>query len=40
MTGWKLALNIGIGIVIGRFDHPNIGTLDIAIRPESVVLYS
>ena len=36
MTGWKLALNIGIGI--GRFDHANIATSDIGITPESVVL--
>jgi len=35
MTGWKPALNIGIG----RLDHAKFGTSDIGIRPESVVLY-
>jgi len=30
-THWKPALNIGIGI--GRFDHANMGTSDISIRP-------
>ena len=36
-TGWKPALNISIGI--GQFDYANIGTSDIGITPESVVLY-
>ena len=37
MTGWKPALNIGIGI--GQFDRANIGTLDMGIRSELVVLW-
>ena len=32
MTGWKPALNIGIGI--SRFNRANIGTSDISIRPQ------
>jgi len=35
-TGWKLVLNISNGI--GRFDHANIGTSNIGITPELVVL--
>jgi len=33
-TGWKPALNIGIG----QFNHANIGTVDIGITPKSVIL--
>ena len=33
-TSWQPVLNFGIIINIGRFDHANIGTLDICIKPK------
>jgi len=32
-TGLNISIGIGIGIGTGRFDHANIGTSDIGIRP-------